>query len=202
MQKIGIMGGTFNPIHFGHLFIAEEVKDVYDLDEILFIPTGTPPHKSNANILDGKIRYQLAKLAVQTTDYFSVSSIEVDRTGYSYSIDTLKSLHEDRPDVKWYFILGADAFLYLEKWKRIEEVHNYCEFIVVARPGYNQNELICAKDKLNKNYSIESHLINIEGINISSTTIRKRCNKNRSIKYLLPESVREYILKNSYYGDE
>lgn len=202
MRKIGIMGGTFNPIHFGHLFIAEEVKDVHGLDEIIFIPTGNPPHKSNANILDGNIRYQLTKLAVQSIDYFSVSSIEVERTGYSYSIDTLKSLHKDRPDVKWFFILGADAFLYLKKWKQVEEVSRYCEFIVVARPGYDQKELKTAQKELKSLHGIESHLINIEGVNISSTLIRTRCKENRSIKYLLPEAVRMYILENDFYGDE
>lgn len=198
-KKIGIMGGTFNPIHCGHLFIAEEVMSYCFLDEIIFVPTGTPPHKRNEEILEGEIRYNMVQEAIEFTTYFQVTDIEINRMGYSYSIDTLMELKRINFGARLYFILGADAFLYLKKWKAIEEIQKYCSFIVVARPGYDKILLDNEAKLLFNQYGIESQIINIEGINISSTIIRKRIKIQRPIKYLVPEGVRKTIIEKNLY---
>lgn len=200
MKKIGIMGGTFNPIHCGHLFIAEEVMSDCFLDEIIFVPTGTPPHKNNKEILDGKIRYDLVNKAILGNKNFKVSDIEIKRSGYSYSVDTLKELNERYDKTQFYFILGADAFLYLKKWKNIDKLNQYCSFIVVARPGYDKELLLEESELLNTKYNINSQIIDIDGINISSTTIRERIRLGKSIKYLVPKNIIIDILENKLYG--
>jgi len=138
--KIGLMGGTFNPIHIGHLVMAEEIRKGFGLDKVLFIPTGNPPHKLIEGQVSSKDRYIMTLLATASNEYFEVSDIETKRIGTSYTVDTIKELKEIYQMAEFYFITGADAILEIETWKNTKELLDSCKFIAATRPGYNMNQ--------------------------------------------------------------
>ncbi|MBE3089580.1 MAG: nicotinate-nucleotide adenylyltransferase [Actinobacteria bacterium] len=194
-MKIGIMGGTFNPIHYGHLVTAEEALSQFKLDRVIFIPTGQPPHKTTCKLASPEDRYMMAVMATASNSHFFVSRIETERKGKSYTIDTLKELKFTYGEsATFYFITGADAILEILTWKNPEEIITMCKFIAATRPGYNLSrieELKKAKDSIS--------IMEIPALAISSTDIRERIKTSRPIKYLLPESVCNYLLKNDLY---
>jgi len=194
-MKIGIMGGTFNPIHYGHLVTAEEALSQFKLDRVIFIPTGQPPHKTTCKLASPEDRYMMTVMATASNSHFFVSRIETDRKGKSYTIDTLKELKFTYGEsATFYFITGADAILEILTWKNPEEIITMCKFIAATRPGYNLSrieELKITKDSIS--------IMEIPALAISSTDIRERIKTNRPIKYLLPESVCNYLLKNDLY---
>lgn len=197
-RKIAIMGGTFNPIHNGHLVAAEVVRQEMDIDKVIFIPTGTPPHKSS-NPFYNEHRYLMTVLATVTNPHFTVSRIELDRDGMTYAIDTVRELKETFLDCDLYYITGADAIAQILTWKEPEELLSLCEFVAVTRPGYNKSALVSTIDNLKDNYKGKITNIEIPALSISSTDIRNRVFAGKTIKYLVPESVEEYILKTSLY---
>jgi nicotinate-nucleotide adenylyltransferase len=139
MKRIGISGGTFNPIHVGHLIIAEMARDMFDLDKVLFIPSGMPPHKNLGSVLSAEQRFDMVKRAVAGNPYFEESRIEIDREGYTYTVDTLKKLRElYGNDTSLYYIIGADVLNDLLTWRNAEEVFKICEFIAALRPGNDE----------------------------------------------------------------
>lgn len=186
MKHVGILGGTFDPPHLGHLLIAEEVKDTLELTEIWFIPSYEPPHKRKANT-SAQERMEMLQKAVASNDSFKISTIEIDRLGKSYTFDTMDMLVTTHPDITFYFIIGADMVAYLPKWYRIKDLLQIVDFVGVGRNGYN----------LETDYSIRTLMIPM--IDISSSLIRDRINKKRSIKYLLPEDVESYIKGKRLY---
>ena len=194
-MKIGIMGGTFNPIHYGHLVTAEEALSQFKLDRVIFIPTGQPPHKTTCKLASPEDRYMMTVMATASNSHFFVSRIETERKGKSYTIDTLKELKFTYGEsATFYFITGADAILEILTWKNPEEIITMCKFIAATRPGYNLSrieELKKAKDSIS--------IMEIPALAISSTDIRERIKTSRPIKYLLPESVCNYLLKNDLY---
>ncbi|MBF8982158.1 nicotinate-nucleotide adenylyltransferase [Lutibacter sp. B2] len=199
-KKIGIMGGTFDPIHNGHLVIAEQIRCKYKLDKVLFIPTGTPPHKSNRNIIDSKHRYFMTLLATVTNPCFEVSKIEIESNEISYTINTIKKLKEMYPkDTELYFITGADAICQLDTWKNVDDLSKLCKFVAATRPGHSLKEVDEKIHELYKNYNTFIQKIDIPVLAISSTDIRYRIKNKQSIKYLLPEPVEYYIYKNNLY---
>lgn len=187
MKRIGILGGTFDPPHLGHLIIAEEVRLALELDEIWFIPTNTPPHKDDAKtgVYD---RIKMVELAIETNPHFKINTIEIKRSGKSYTIDTMEELTSLHPDYAFYFLIGADMVEYLPNWHRIDELMELVSFVGVKRSGY----------KLETDYNIST--VNIPLIDISSTEIRKRLQNNRSANYLVPERVYAYIRGERLYG--
>lgn len=187
-MKIGILGGTFNPVHFGHLILAEGARDNLSLDKIIFIPANIPPHKDKTDIVDSNSRFKMLRLAVSGNPYFIVSSIEIKRKGISYTIDTLKALKKSFKDDELFFIVGSDEIKDLNNWKDIHELKKMVKFVAVMRPG-------CSLD----NISAEVVQINIKTLDISGYAIRKRLRENKSIRYLLPDKVREFILKKGLY---
>ncbi|MFQ6083105.1 MAG: nicotinate-nucleotide adenylyltransferase [Candidatus Aminicenantia bacterium] len=214
-ERIGIFGGTFNPIHFGHLRAAEEVRYKCRLDKILFIPSYLPPHKNDRNIASPEDRWQMLCLALSSNKFFIPSKIEIEIKGKSYSIDTLNKIQRDYPEALIFFILGVDAFWEIKTWKNYLELIEKYFLIVISRPGYY---LESAKEALPerfamslieiKNYSniqkeLFTHpkifLLPIRALNISSTEIRDKIKKKESIKYLVPLEVEEYIIKNRLY---
>jgi nicotinate-nucleotide adenylyltransferase len=204
--KIGLMGGTFNPIHFGHLVTAEEALKQFNLDKVIFIPTGTPPHKTRGPLASAEDRYLMTVIATASNDDFIVSRAEIDRSGKSYTIDTLrhmKSIFGDK--ATFYFITGADAILEILTWKDTDNVLKLCKFIAATRPGYDIKKIEELKYKISGDLSLDTaaqnsiYLMEIPALAISSTDIRKRINEGRPIKYLLPEGVSNYILKNDLY---
>lgn len=191
-MKIAVMGGTFDPIHYGHLVSAEEVRDCKNFDQILFIPSARPPHKERPNISEPEHRYKMTVLATEDNPYFQVSRIEIDRKGDSYAIDTVKELKEKYNLSQIWWIIGADSLIEFHIWKCHEKLLEICNFIATTRPNYSLDDV--PDDLIDK-----VDLFEITDIAISSTQIRKRIRKNRSIKYLVPKKVEEYIYKNNLY---
>lgn len=187
-MKIGILGGTFNPIHIGHLILAEEAREKIKLEKIIFVPTYLPPHKDNSDIAQARHRYQMVKLAIQDNRYFSLSDIEIKREGRSFTIDTLREFKKLYTQDELFFIIGSDLFKYLEDWKDLGEVSKLAKFIVVTRPGY-------PLDKIPPQITT----LAIRAVDISAYEIRRCLKENRSFRYLVPEVVYNYINQNSLY---
>ncbi len=201
-NKIAIMGGTFNPIHIGHLVAAEAVRQELGIERVIFIPTGNSPHKENDPMYN-EHRYLMAVLATVTNPYFEVSRMEIDRTGKSYTVDTVKELrYMCSKDCEIYFITGADAIEQILTWKDPEELLSICRFVAVTRPGYDKTRLEKTINTLKKKYKGNIVFLEVPALSISSTDIRNRVVANKTIKYLVPDSVENYILKFGLYSTE
>ncbi|WP_053956983.1 nicotinate-nucleotide adenylyltransferase [Inediibacterium massiliense] len=198
--KIGIMGGTFDPIHYGHLVIAEQIRCEYDLEKIIFIPAGIPPHKADSCLTDGKHRYFMTLLATITNPHFEVSKIELESNEISYTIRTIEKLKKIyREDTELFFITGADAICELGTWKSVDKLSRLCKFIAATRPGMNSSHVDEKIKELKQKYGTCIKKIDLPALAISSTDIRNRVSKGQSIKYLLPEPVEYYVYKNNLY---
>jgi nicotinate-nucleotide adenylyltransferase len=187
-MKIGILGGTFNPIHLGHLILAEEVMEKLNLDKIIFVPTYLPPHKDNSDIAPALDRFKMVKLAIKGNERFSVSDIEIKRKGRSYTIDTVKEFKKLYPNDELYFICGSDLLNYLDSWRDLDEILKLINFVVATRPGYPLDK-------------IPAHIqrIDIRAIDISGFVIRQAIKNKKSFRYLVPEAVYRYINKRGLY---
>lgn len=186
MKKVGILGGTFDPPHIGHLIIAEEVRRALALEEIWFIPSYEPPHKAKATI-DAKTRLNMLSLSIEDNRSFKVNPIEIQRQEKSYTIHTMKILTEQNPQIKFYFIIGADMVEYLPNWYKIDELIELVTFVGVGREGYS----------IESSYPVVP--VEIPMINISSSMLRERLQKGESAKYLIPEQVYRYIKEHRLY---
>ena len=193
------MGGTFDPIHNGHLILAEHSRTQFNLEKVLFIPTGKPPHKSEKDISSINYRYDMTLLATSTNPHFYLSPIEIQREGTTYTIDTIKYLHNKYENMELYFILGADSFYDIDKWKDYNELLNLCRFIVSKRPDIDNKQLEDKSGELSQIYKDSIYILEAPLIDISSTDIRNRVKSKLSIQYLVPETVRFYIEKNKLY---
>lgn len=200
IRKIAIMGGTFNPIHNGHLVAAEAVRQELDIDKVIFVPTGNPPHKES-NPFYNEHRYLMSIIATVTNPQFEVSRIELDREGKTYTIDTVKEMLEMYSGCALYYITGADAITQILTWKEPEELLSLCEFVAVTRPGYDRSALENTINNLKDNYKGKITILEIPALSISSTDIRNRVFAHKTIKYLVPQSVEEYILKTKLYAN-
>lgn len=188
MKRIGILGGTFDPPHIGHLLIAEEVRMALDLEEIWFIPSYKQPHKEQSLTL-AKHRIQMVKRAIEGNSYFRINTIEVDRLGQSYTFDTMKALIKEYPTVHFFFIIGGDMVEYLPHWKNIEQLIDLVTFVGIKRYGYT----------LQTSYPIVE--VDIPRIEISSTLIRSRLLAGQTVHYLIPDRVYIYIKEKRLYED-
>lgn len=201
MRKIGIMGGTFNPIHNGHLLLAQWAMDAQSLDEIWFMPTGISYSKAHADILPGKERLHMVKLAIADNPAFSVSDIELRRKGYTYTYETLEELHEQFPKDSFYFIVGADCLFAFENWKKPERILQLCTLLAAVRGETSVEELKVKQNELKIRFGGEIELFQFINVDISSTVIRDRIRENKETRYMLPEAVRNYIAKEGFYYD-
>lgn len=198
--KIGICGGTFDPIHTGHLAVAEMVRCECGLDKVLFIPSGMPPHKKVENVTAPIHRLNMVKCAVSSNARFEAVSNEVDRIGFTYTIDTLKELHKYYPaGTEFFYIIGADVVMDLLNWKEPAEVFSLTNFIALMRPGFLKEAFNKSISALKDGYKINISSIELPLLDISSTFIRDRIRAGKTIKYLVKEEVEEYIIKNSLY---
>ncbi|MCM3126150.1 MULTISPECIES: nicotinate-nucleotide adenylyltransferase [unclassified Paenibacillus] len=195
-MKVGIMGGTFDPIHMGHLMAAEAVKDVYKLDEIWFMPSHIPPHKHAAGAT-GEQRLEMTNLATEEYGDYRVLDVEIVRGGVSYTIDTMEIIRRQHPDINLYFIIGADMVNYLSRWERIEDLTKLVTFIGVGRPGFELH-LDDLPDFL------QEHVLHADmpQVEISSTGIRRRLAKGRSVRFMVPKAVLDYITRSGLYAAE
>lgn len=203
IKKLAVMGGTFDPIHIGHLMTAEEVRSEFGIDQVVFIPTGHPPHKDSEKVTDSEHRYLMSVLATVENPSFHVSRIEIDRPGTTYTVDTIESIKKAYPaGVKIYFITGADAVHEILTWERVDELMKICEFVAVTRPGYKRRQLKAKVEELKKSFECKVHYLEVPALAISSSDIRERIRKYKPIKYLVPEAVEKYIHKFELYSDK
>ena len=187
------MGGTFNPIHYAHLLSAEQVYDRLGFDKILFIPAARPPHKDHRDVIDSEHRYQMALHATSDNCHFEVSRIELERTGPSYAIQTVKelqTLYGSGSELAW--IIGADSLIEFKIWKDFDELLDICQFIATTRPNYNL-------DNVPPTLRNRVEIFPITGVDISATEVRQYVRKGYSIRYLVPEAVMQYIAQHKLY---
>ena len=194
------MGGTFNPIHLAHIYIAYEAKEQLKLDKVIFLPAGNPPHKKQDKTIDAIHRFNMVKEAIKTYDKFIIDDYEIKKNGYSYTFETL--MHYKNNDVEIFFISGADSLMDLEKWKNPDIVLANCTFVTFNRGQYTNEELIKQKSYLEEKYGAKIILLNIMNMDISSTIIRERIKENKRVDFFLPKEVLEYIEKNNLYRGE
>jgi len=187
--RIGVMGGTFDPIHHGHLVAASEVAQSFDLDEVVFVPTGQPWHKKT--VTSAEHRYLMTVIATASNPSFTVSRVDVDRIGTTYTIDTLRDIHAAHPEAELFFITGADAVAQILSWKDYDELWELAHFVAVSRPGHVLNVSgLPAQDV---------SLLEIPALAISSTDCRSRVNRGHPVWYLVPDGVVQYISKHHLY---
>ena len=198
-RRIGVMGGTFNPIHTGHLVTADEARHAFALDEVIFVPAGQPWQKEHVEVAPAEHRYLMVVIATASNPAFSVSRIEMDRTGPTYTIDTLRALKGERPGAEFLFITGADAILQILSWKDPEEILREARFIAATRPGYDLDRL---EKELPRGMEDRVSIMEIPALAISSTDVRRRAREGRPIRYLVPTGVAEYIEKAGLYTHE
>ncbi|MHB8844596.1 MAG: nicotinate-nucleotide adenylyltransferase [Nitrospirota bacterium] len=217
-QRLGILGGTFNPIHLGHLAAAEEVRDRLKLEKVLFIPSFIPPHKNDEVMPSAVQRQEMVRLAVKGNAHFSVSDIEIKRGGRSYTIDTIEALRQAHPGAELHFITGLDSFLEIGTWKEWERLLTLCSFVVLSREGHRFQDIaglgfldVPQQELMKLDAGEKNELVVTSGamrvslemipfLDISSTDIRQRIRSGRSIKYHLPEAVEHYIIENKLYA--
>ena len=197
-EKIAVMGGTFDPIHYGHLVAAEAVYCELSVQRVIFIPTGSPPHKKT-RVTSAEMRYQMTALAIEDNPHFTVSRMEIEREGKTYTIDTIKHLHAEYPEAEIFFIIGADEVHQIPAWHKAEDLLKRCRFMAVTRPGYDVHALKREIERIKECFSGRLHFLEIPALAISSSDIRSRCCVGKSIRYLLPESVENFIIKECLY---
>lgn len=191
-RRIGILGGTFDPIHLGHLVLAEQVKEKLQLDQVIFIPTAKPPHKTKRRLSPAKDRFHMTRLGLEGNPKFLVSDLELKRGGLSYTIDTLRQLEKLYPDREMYFLTGSDILDEIHTWKDPEQIYKRVKVVIAIRPGFDRF------DPENQ-FAQKSIIVPITGIDISSSKIRAMVAKGESIRYLVPTKVEEYISKKKLY---
>ena len=197
-RRIGIMGGTFNPIHIGHFMLAEHAYVEFSLDEVIFLPSARPPHKEE-QILSDINRREMILLALRSNSHFSFSSLEFERKGTTYTVDTMSELNKRYPKDTFYFIIGADSFFALENWHNPQVLFLQTSFLVATRDGNKREELERHKNKLEQQYQAQIAFLNSPNIEISSSVIRKRVIEGKSITYYVPEMVEDYIYSHKLY---
>ncbi len=190
-SRVGIMGGTFDPIHHGHLVAASEVATLYDLDEVIFVPTGEPWQKSHRTVSPAEHRYLMTVIATASNPRFWVSRVDIDRAGLTYTIDTVRDIAGLRPDSELYFITGADALAQILSWKDAAELLERANFVGVTRPGYDLSDDHLPTDSVK--------LLDVPAMAISSSDCRARVAEGRPVWYLVPDGVVQYISKHHLY---
>lgn len=217
-EKAGLFGGTFDPVHLGHLRAAEEIREELSLNRIFFIPAAIPPHKDETHITPSRHRLEMLKLAVRENPHFEICDYELRKKSTSYTVDTLRYLNTTYPGSEFYFIVGNELFSEIETWKEYKELFKLSNFAVITRPGYRdecsaklplalKNDFSYYKEKENVILYKDQNskfiaFTKIRGLEISSTEIRRYVNCGRSVKYLVPSAVEEYILQNNIYPEE
>jgi nicotinate-nucleotide adenylyltransferase len=190
-RKIGVMGGTFDPIHHGHLVAASEVADRFGLDEVIFVPTGQPWQKSERTVSKPEDRYLMTVVATASNPRFSVSRVDIERPGPTYTADTLTDLHAEHPDARLYFITGADALGQILTWQKLDELFELAHFVGVTRPGYPLENDHLPDGAVS--------LVEVPAMAISSSDCRRRVEQGRPVWYLVPDGVVQYISKRRLY---
>lgn len=201
-MRIGILGGTFNPIHNGHLLMAEYVREAMELEQVWIMPSGRPPHKHHPVLVTDEDRCEMIKLAIQDNETFVFSDMEMMRNGITYTADTLEQLRETYPEHEFYFIMGADSFVELSTWYHPEKIFSLAEIVVVNRQGTTRHQFAEYRDLYEKKYGREAFFVEMPFIGISSTNIRLRASTGLTVRYQVPDVVVEYMEKKGLYQVE
>lgn len=200
-MKIGIMGGTFDPIHIGHLILGEQAYEQFGLDHIVYLPSGNPPHKRNrTGGATNAQRLQMVRLACAGNPHFSVSDREMRESGFSYTYRTLEEMRAEDPSVRLYFILGADSLFDFERWRNPDRICAACTLVAATRNHTDDDALEAAMEHIRERFHAEVERLGTETIDISSRMVRHRCAEDRSIRYYVPDTVRDYIVSHDVYG--
>jgi nicotinate-nucleotide adenylyltransferase len=199
--RTGILGGTFNPVHMGHLVLAQNAMEAFDLSSVVFVPCAAPPHKDHTGLLPGHHRVAMLEAALEDNLDFEVSEVETIRENISYTIDTVKELKRKYPESELFFIIGSDSLVELYSWRKIDELLELCTFVTVIRPGIDTEEILKKDLGVNKEHQKElrSNIVQGHAMDISSSDIRHRVAEGMSIKYLVPSSVEMYIAEHNLY---
>lgn len=199
MLKTGVFGGTFDPVHIGHLAVAERVRSDLSLDRVILVPTNKSPFKLGQVTSSGEHRLNMLRLATRDNPHFTASDIELRRGGTSYTVDTLEALNNLYPNDEFYFIMGMDSFLELNGWKGVGRLVELSQLVVVTRPGYElpqeQRKLLALPAEVWR----RTHFLEVPGLDIAATEIRDRVNKGQSVRYLLVPEVEIYVHENGIY---
>lgn len=198
-MRIGIMGGTFNPIHLGHLILTEFIRDEASLDKVIFIPTGHPPHKDTRGMVDSYHRKTMVEISIRDNPHFFLSNIEIEKNSTSYTIETILELKKRYKHDELFMIIGADSLLSIETWKDSSKLLKKINFIVADRLVKSNQDVLEEIKRLNLKYDIDIKYLESPIIGISSTDLRDMVKRNKSIKYLVREEVNKYILENNLY---
>ena len=201
-KRVGVMGGTFDPVHIVHLILAENALKQFDLDEILMLPNGDPPHKTGKKITPASHRIAMLRLASEGVAYFRVDDMELRRAGYSYTSVTLKELREAHPDTDYYFIMGGDSVFQIETWHRPEEVMSQCVILAAIRDQVSMADFKAQIVRLKEKYDADIRIIDLPDMMLSSTEIRRRIREGRSVRFMTPDPVCDYIKEHHLYLPE
>lgn len=199
MKKVGILGGTFNPIHNGHLTLAGEAFKQFSLDEVLFMPCGKAYMKADQDVKSGQTRAEMTALAIQDKPYFILSTIEIEREGNTYTYQTLEHLHRENPDTEYYFIVGADSLFHMKQWASPERIFSNCRILAAVRDDKTISDMEDEICMLKSKYDANVRFLQMPPIQISSSDIRRKVAAGESIEEDVPESVRIYIEKRGLY---
>ncbi len=198
-MRLGLFGGTFDPVHLGHLIVAEQCREQCDLDAVWFIPAGSPPHKRDATITDGKMRANMLEFAVAGMPQFAVSQMELDQPGLTFTVDTLRKLHDEDPNRDLFFVIGADSLSELPTWRELDKIAELATIVVTNRG----ERPLPSFDSLGLADAIASRLqtVTIPGIDLSSSSIRDRVAAGQSIRFMVPRAVEAYIAEHGLYRE-
>lgn len=198
-MKIGIIGGTFNPIHLGHLLLAEWAKDAFALDRVMVMPTGISYLKEGTNVLPGEERLHMVQLALEDRSDMFAEDLEVQRGGFTYTHETLEALSEVYPNDSFYFICGSDILFSIEKWKDPQRIFDLCTLVAAVRGDESMEDMIIKRDELAEKFHANIEVFPFMNFSVSSTEVRNRIKEGKSVTYLVPEKVLSYIEEKGFY---
>ncbi|MGB8453859.1 MAG: nicotinate-nucleotide adenylyltransferase [Anaerocolumna sp.] len=201
MSKIGIMGGTFNPIHFAHLILAESAYEELNLDKVFFMPSKNPPHKLNESILSDEHRVRMIQLAIKDNPHFDLSCMELERDGITYTADTLEELNKNYPHDEFYFIMGADSLFQIEDWWKTEQIFQLTHIVAALRDHATRQEIINRINHLTDLFEARIHLLSTPNMDISSKMLRQNIKNGKTIRYYVPDLVIHYIKEHDLYRE-
>lgn len=202
IQRVGIVGGTFDPIHYGHLAAAAGAHHELSLDRVLFMPNRQPPHKQGQAVTDAADRLAMVRLAVRSDPRFEVSTFELEQDGPSYTVRTVSALREAHPDWDIYFIAGADSLYDIRTWYQYERLLQLCHFVAVARPGYPPEHWDQLRRELGPDLADQITRLDLPGVDLSASALRRRVREGAPITYLLPPEVEEYVKRHGLYREQ
>lgn len=199
MKRKAIFGGTFDPIHNGHINLAHETLNKLRLDKVIFMPSGNPPHKISNTITDANIRYEMIDMVIKKEKSFGISSYEIDNPDLSFTYKTMEYYSKLEPDTEWFFLTGADCLIEIDSWKYVDRILKSCKLVVFNRPGYSLKKIIEQKEKIEDFYNSEVILLTCNLLDISSTTIRNFVKEGKNVSYMIPKCVENLISEKGLY---